>query len=195
MTGLVIATAAFLITHFVSSTPLRAKLVGAMGEWPYRGLYSLVAFLTLGWMIWAYAHAPGEALWPGFREVPRIVMPFAFILLACGFGRNPTMVGADSLLKSEAPARGIIRLKALVFFGGFLVLAAFGSLLMDARKKSNPDWARFAAVSSHLPFVAIAQGRNRLVWREIGWLRPAIGIGLFIAVFLLHPWISGGAHA
>src|SRR3989442_13872620 len=107
MTALVAATAAFLITHFVTSTPLRAKLVGAIGEWPYRGLYSLVAFVTLGWMIWAYPAAPHEPLWSGFREIPRIVMPVAFVLLVCGFGRNPTLVGAEALLKSEDPARGI----------------------------------------------------------------------------------------
>src|SRR2546430_11341128 len=100
MTALVAATAAFLITHFVTSTPLRAKLVGAMGEWPYRGLYSLVAFITLGWMIWAYAAAPRDLLWNGVREVPRIVMPVVFILLACVSGRNPTLVGADALLTS-----------------------------------------------------------------------------------------------
>jgi hypothetical protein len=52
---LAIATAVFLATHFVTSTPLRPALVRAMGEWPYRGLYSLVAFVTLGWMIWATA--------------------------------------------------------------------------------------------------------------------------------------------
>jgi len=218
MTALVAATAAFLLTHFVTSTRLRARLVGAMGEWPYRGLYSLVAFITLGWMIWAYAAAPRELLWNGVREIPRIVMPVVFILLACGSGRNPTLVGADALLKSEDPARGIIRitrhpimwaimlwaaahilargdLPALVFFGSFVVLAALGTILMDARKSSNPDWQRFAAVTSHVPFVAIAQGRNRIVWREIGWLRPAIGVALFVVVFLIHPWISGGAHA
>ena len=50
---LVLATAAFLLTHFVASTPLRPALVNALGEWPYRGVYSLVAALTLGWMIWA----------------------------------------------------------------------------------------------------------------------------------------------
>jgi hypothetical protein len=38
-----------------------------------------------------------------------------------------------------------------------------------------------------VPFVALAQGRNRIVWREIGWLRPAIGFALFLAVFSLHP--------
>jgi uncharacterized membrane protein len=210
VTLLVAATLVFLATHFVTSTPLRPALVRAMGEWPYRGAYSLVALLTLGWMIWAYAQAPREVLFTGWRNAPYVVMPVAFILIACGYWRNPTMVGADKLLKSEDPARGMIRItryplmwgimlwagshivargdaRSLVFFGGLLLLAALGTLLMDARKKSNPDWPRFAAVTSHLPFVAIAQGRNRLVWREIGWLRPAIGLAVFLLVLAFHP--------
>jgi uncharacterized membrane protein len=210
MTNLVLATAAFLATHFVTSTPLRPALVNKLGEWPYRGVYSLVALITLGWMIWAYAAAPLEPLWDATREITFVLMPIAFILLACGYWRNPTMVGADKLLKSEDPARGMIRitrhpimwgimlwaaahivargdLKSLVFFGGFLALAAVGTLAMDARKKTNPDWPRFAAVTSHIPFVAVAQGRNRIVWREIGWLRPAIGLLLFIGVLTFHP--------
>jgi uncharacterized membrane protein len=120
------------------------------------------------------------------------------------------MVGADRLLKSDDPARGIIRItrhpimwgvmlwaiahimargdvKSLVFFGGFLALAALGSVFMDRRKRSNPDWPRFAAVTSRVPFVAIAQGRNRLDWREVGWMRPAIGLLAFFAVLALHP--------
>jgi len=217
MTGLVAATAAFLLTHFVTSTPLRPRLVAALGEWPYRGAYSLVALVSLVWMIWAYAGAPREALWTGFRELPRLVMPLAFILIACGYFRNPTMVGADRLLKSEDPARGIIRitrhpimwgimlwaaahllargdLRAVVFFGGFLLLAALGTILIDRRKQADPDFRRFKAVTSNIPFVAIAQGRNHIDWREIGWKRPAIGLALFVAVFFLHPWISGGAH-
>src|SRR5687767_12768196 len=185
-------------------------LVKALGEWPYRGLYSLVALVTLGWMIWAYGNAPRELLWAGPRWLPVVVMPFAFVLIACGYWRNPTMVGADKLLKSEDPARGVIRitrhpimwgvmvwaaahivargdLKSVVFFGGFLVLALVGTLSMDRRKTRNPDWPRFAAVTSHVPFVAIAQGRNRLVWGEIGWRRPAIGLAVFFVVLLFHP--------
>ena len=207
---LVAATVAFLATHFVTSTPLRPRLVAAMGEWPYRGLYSAVAFVTLGWMIWAYAAAPRELLWLGPRALAYVLMPLAFILIACGYSRNPTMVGADKLLKSDDPARGIIRVtrhpimwgimlwaaahlivrgdvKGLVFFGGFLALGVVGTLAMDARKRANPDFGRFAAVTSHVPFVAIAQGRNRIVWREIGWLRPAIGLAIFGAVLLFHP--------
>ena len=210
MAMLVAATVAFLATHFVTSTPLRAVMVRSMGEWPYRGLYSAVAFVTLGWMIWAYAGAPLQPLWAGPRAIAYVLMPLAFALIACGYWRNPTMVGADKLLKSDDPARGIIRVtrhpimwgvmlwaaahvivrgdvRALIFFGSFLVLAAVGTLAMDSRKRSNPDWPRFASVTSHVPFVAIAQGRNRLAWREIGWLRPAIGLAVFGAVLLFHP--------
>ena len=214
MTALLAATAVFLLTHFVTSTPLRAVLVKALGEWPYRGLYSLVALAALAWMIWAYGKAPSEPLWTGLRFLPAVVMPFAFVLLACGYWRNPTMVGADRLLQSDDPARGMIRvtrhplmwaimlwsaahvlargdLKSLVLFGAFFMLAGLGTLFMDSRKRSNPDWARFAAVTSHIPLVAIAQGRNRIVWREIGWLRPLIGIALFAAFFAGHAWLFG----
>ena len=214
MTTLAAATIVFLVTHFVTSTPLRPVLVARLGEWPYRGAYSLVALVTLVWMGWAYANAPREPLWVGIREIPYLVMPLAFVLIACGYFRNPTMVGAERLLKSEDPARGMIRItrhpimwgimlwaavhvaargdmKGLIFFGGFLLLAGLGTILMDSRKKSNPDWARFAAVTSNLPFVAVAQGRNRIVWLEIGWARPLIGLAVFAAFFAAHAWLFG----
>mgnify|MGYP003579257617 CR=1 FL=1 len=70
MGALPAATAAFLLTHFVSSTPLRGVLVRSLGEWPYRGSYSLVALVTLVWMIWAYGNAPRELLWAGPRWLP-----------------------------------------------------------------------------------------------------------------------------
>ena len=210
METLVAATLVFVATHFVTSTPLRPLMVNAIGEWPYRGAYSLVALVTLVWMGWAFANAPREPLWPGIREIPYVVMPLAFVLIACGYGRNPTMVGADRLLKSEDPARGIIRitrhpimwglmlwaashiaargdLRSLIFFGGLLLVAGLGTIFMDLRKRGNPDFARFTQLTSNLPFVAIVQGRNRIVWREIGWLRPAAGLAVFFLVLLVHP--------
>jgi uncharacterized membrane protein len=156
---LALASAAFLATHFVSSTPLRPALVARIGERPYQGLYVFVAFATLGWMSWAFAQAPREPLFSGFREIPFVLMPIAFVPLVCGFGRNPTIVGAEKLLRSEDPARGMIRVtrhpimwsfmlwaaahilargdvKSLIFFGTMLVLAALGSVSLDFRK--NP---------------------------------------------------------
>src|SRR5262249_37191687 len=149
----------FIATHFVPGTPLRAAMVRALGERGYVAAYSLVAFATLGWMSWAFAKAPDEPLWQGWRALPAWVMPIAFVLVACGiFARNPTLVGADRLLRNPAPARGIIRvtrhpimwsfmlwagahvlargeLNSTVFFGGLFAVAALGTLLMDQRKR------------------------------------------------------------
>lgn len=217
MEQLWLASLAFMLTHFVSSTPLRGVLVRAMGQWPYTGAYSLVAFATLGWMIWAYGRAPVEPLWAGLRLAPAIAMPFAFVLASCGLlARNPTLVGADRLLKSPMAARGILRitrhplmwgimlwaaahilargeLKSTVFFGTFLVLAALGAFLIDLRKAATlgEDWKRFADVTSYLPFGAVAGGRNRVVLSEIGWRNPAIGLALYALVFWLHPMAFG----
>ena len=214
MTSLAAATAIFVLTHFVPSTALRPALVRALGEWPYRGVYSLVAFATLAWMSAAYVKAPVQPLWAPLREAPLVLLPFAFILLACGYGRNPTMVGADKLLRSEEPARGMIRitrhplmwaimlwafahllaradLRGLVFFGGLLLVAGLGTVLIDRRKNSDPNWARFAAATSNVPFLAIAQGRNRISYREIGWLRPLAGLVAFVVFFTVHSSLFG----
>jgi uncharacterized membrane protein len=211
------ATLAFLATHFISSTPLRALIAQAIGERGYLAAYSLVAFATLGWMIWAFNRAPVEPLWTGLRLAPAIALPFAFILIACGlFSRNPTAVGQATAMASAEPARGIIRvtrhpmmwgfilwavahilargeMKATVFFGAFLVLAALGALLIDRRKAQTlgEDWTRFAAVTSYFPFLAIAQGRNRFDAKEIGWCNPAIGLALYAAFFWLHATFFG----
>jgi uncharacterized membrane protein len=214
MTALVAATAAFLLTHLLSGTPLRPRLVAALGEWPYRGLYSLAAFATLGAMIWAYTGVPREPLWSPVQLISLLVMPLAFILIACGYFRNPTMVGADGLLKSEEPARGVIRItrhpimwgvmlwagahvlargdaKGLVFFGGLFLVALLGTVSMDRRKRANPDFVRFLTVTSHVPFLAIAQGRNHVAWQEVGWLRPIIGVIAFAIFLLAHRWLFG----
>ena len=216
MATLVLATAVFLLTHFIPSTPLRPALVRAIGERRYRGLYVLVAFATLGWMIWAYGHvAAPPPLWTPLRHVPLIVMPFALILIVGGLVRmNPTAVGAERLLKEAEPAQGMIRVtrhpfmwgvilwagahilanadaKSAVFFGGFLVLAGLGTVLIDRRKRALPDWPRFAQRTSNLPFLAIAQGRNRIVGSEIGWARPAIALLAYAVLLWLHPWLFG----
>jgi uncharacterized membrane protein len=211
------ATAAFLATHFMSSSVLRDRLVGALGERNYLVLYSTLALATLGWMGWAYSRAPLDPLWVGLRWLPAVAMPFACVLIACGvLSANPTAVGASALLKRPDPAQGIIRVTrhpvmwgimlwalahvlargeqfATVFFGGLFALAWLGSLLMEERKARilGDDWRRFAASTSHLPLLAILQGRNRLVGSEIGWRNPAIGLALYALLVWLHPLIFG----
>ena len=211
------ATAAFIATHLVTSTPLRNGLIRAIGLRAYLLGYGVAAFATLGWMIWAYSKAPKEPIFPGLHWVPLMAMPLALVLIACGyFSRNPTFVGADRLLKNPEPARGIIRVTrhpimwgimlwsaahiaatgergSAIFFGGLLALAALGTLAMDQRKAKalGEDWKRFAAVTSYLPFGAILRGRNRFDAREIGWRNPAIGLALYALLLWAHPMLFG----
>ena len=214
---LALATAVFLAIHVVPSTPLRSAAASAIGEGPYLGLFSLASLAGIVWMVWAYGQTPLTPLWPGLRHVPSAVMPLAFILLACGLMTpNPTVVAQGKLLAHADPARGIVRitrppvmwaimlwagahllargeLKSTIFFGGFLLLAAAGTLLQDARKAKlhGEDWKRFAALTSNVPFVAIAAGRNRFVWSEIGLVRVVVGLILFGGFFTFHPWLFG----
>jgi len=214
---LLLATVLFLGIHILPSTPLRALAVRLIGERPYLGLFSLLSAAGLVWMSVAYGRAPMEALWPAQRFVPVFVLPFAFVLLACGLlARNPTAAGQAGVLKHGDAARGILRitrhplmwaimpwagahmlavgsLRSVVFFGGLLLLAAAGTTLQDARKAKalGEDWRRFAASTSNIPFAAIARGRNKLVWREIGWWRPAAGLALFGLLLTFHPWLFG----
>jgi len=214
---LILATLVFIGIHVLPSTPLRAAAVRAVGERAFQGLFSLASLAALVWMSLAYRQAPFEGLWPGLRLVPLVVTPFAFVLLACGLlSSNPTVLGQAGALRRDEPARGIIRitrhpvmwaimlwagahllaigsLQAVIFFGGLLLLAAAGTTLQDARKAAQlgEDWVRFAALTSNAPFLAVAQGRNRIAWREIGWWRPAAGLAAFAALLWSHGWVFG----
>jgi uncharacterized membrane protein len=221
MTHLILASIAFLATHYVASTPLRAVLVTTMGK-AYLALYSLLAFVTLGWMIWAFNHAPFINLWyaVALRTVPLVVMPFALVFVVCGIlSPNPSAVGQERRLKAAAPAHGILRVTrhpamwgfalwaashvvargdaaALIFFGTFLVLALTGTRLIDRRKRATlgNDWTRFAAVTSNVPFLAIAAGRNKLHVGEIGWWKILLGLVAYAALLMLHYRLFG-VHA
>jgi len=218
---LLLASTIFLVTHFVSSMPLRARLVRKLGN-AYLGFYSLVAIATLGWMIWAYQRAPFFNLWYSveLRWVPVIVMPIAFILFVSGLAaRNPTMVGRERLLRASEPAHGVLRVTrhplmwsfalwaashvvargdwaSIIFFGTFFLLALAGPWLIDRRKSAElgTDWRHFAAVTSNLPFAAIAAGRNRFRPREFAAWQLAAALALYVAFLTLHQALFG-AHA
>ena len=219
MAMLVLAAAVFLATHYVSSTPLRSGLVAAMGEKAYLGLYSVVSLATAGWMIWAYIKAPYERLWVGdeFKVWVIVLMPVSLIfIVAGGMTKNPSAVRQENLLRTMGEPRGILRVTrhpiqwgialwallhlvargdtaSVVFFGGFALLAISGSILIDARKDRTlgVDWQRFASVTSNFPFGAIIQGRNRFRFDEIGWNKVLIGLGAYLVLVFLHPYLFG----
>jgi len=219
MAMLALATAVFLATHYVASTPVRSVLVRGLGDKIYAGLYSLVALVTLVWMIWAYTKAPLERIWYGdeFKAWMLLLMPLSLVLLVCGLAvRNPTAVGQGTGLKTMSEPRGILRVTrhplmwaisiwaflhlitrgdsaSILLFGGLLLLAVSGPVLIDWRmdRSFGVDWTRFAAKTSNVPFAAIVQGRNQFKFEEIGWWKVLSGIALYVVLIILHPYVIG----
>jgi uncharacterized membrane protein len=191
MVNLIAASAFFLLIHFaVSGTRLRDTLVARLGEGPYRGVFALASLIGLGWMIYAYGHAPTVRLWDqvlGLRPIALVLVFFAFLFVVIGLATpSPTQVGMESKLAEGTDiARGMVRitrhpflwgvalwalvhvvvngdLASLVLFGSLLLLALGGTVAIDAkrRRRFGNGWAQFARTTSSLPFAAILSGRN-----------------------------------
>jgi uncharacterized membrane protein len=218
---LILAGAVWVVTHLgLSSTGLRGVIVGAIGERGFQGVYSLVAAVSLVWLVMTYNATPQfDYLWgpdPALRMVPMIVMPFAFMFMLGGFMvRNPTAVGQEAQVKAVGEGSGFVRITrhpfqwsvvmwsvahiiangdtaSLVFFGSLGLVSLLGGHLIDVKKarKMGADWDAFARATSNIPFAAILSGRNRLVLREL-WLPALAGILVFGAAHAGHEWISG----
>lgn len=130
MIFVLLAALLFVGTHLVlSSSSLRNRLVASVGERGFLVVYSLVAFATLGYLIWLYNELPRyEYLWmpsPELYWVARALMPVALILALGGFlVKNPTLVGAEGLLadgRGAELARGVTRITRHPFQWGVLI--------------------------------------------------------------------------
>jgi uncharacterized membrane protein len=139
----------------VSSTPLRAKLVGAVGERGYLGIYSLLALATIGYLIWLYGEVPRyDYLWlptPEMYWVPKVLMPIAFIFMLGGFMvKNPTAVGMEGVLSDpeqrEKSISGLLRITRHPFQWS-VVLWAGSHIAANGDTASVAFFASFAALS------------------------------------------------
>jgi uncharacterized membrane protein len=61
--------------------------------------------------------------------------------------------------------------------------------VLDAKKarRHGAAWQGFARATSDIPFLAILEGRQRLVASEIGWGRLLLAAVLLVATLALHP--------
>jgi len=205
---LLIAAIAFVGSHFLLSHPLRAPLVRALGERGFLGVYSLVAFVTLGWLVLAYRAAPaGTPLWPVgdvLWGIVTAVMLLASILFVGSLVGNPALPNPRAPSAAPAEARGVFAVtrhpmmwgfaiwaavhfaamgtgKALVFDGAIFVLAVVGSIGQDAKKRKlmGERFHEWAAQTAFLPF-----------GRGVAWPGTTAFVGgtlLFLLATWLHP--------
>jgi len=205
----------------IAGSPLRRMIAGKIGEGGFAGLVSLAGLVALVWSYRLVAVAGVNAdVWLTPRALlwaPMLIMPVALVLFVGSVTvASPTSVGAEALLQWPEPAVGVLRitrhpmlwafalwglahtlansdLASLILFAAIFVPALLGMASID-RKRARRDpenWARFTAATSVVLFAAIAAGRNRLVWREIGVWRVALGLGVFAALLHFHRGIIG----
>lgn len=224
MPHLITAIGIFLAAHIIlAENPVRGVLVRILGERPFAWGYGAIAVLQLIWVGQAIEAAPVVRYWepPAWMAaIPVLVMPLALLLLVCGFTQNnPTATLASGQL-ARREVTGILAVTRNPVMWGLglwalahlavvaeaaeaLRYAAFAALALlflpriEAKQRAKwgeAAWSDFTARSSNIPFVALARGRARLRWREIGWVRLAATAALYAALLLwLHPKIAGVA--
>jgi uncharacterized membrane protein len=218
---LIVAIGIFLATHIaLAENPVRSALVRQLGERPFVWSYGVLAVLQLIWIGQAAEAAPVVRYWepPAWAAaIPLLVMPLALLLLVCGFTQNNPTASLASGRLARREVRGILAVTRHPVMWGLglwslthlavvaeaaeaLRYAAFAALALlflpriEAKQRAKwgaAVWAEFAARSSNVPFVAMAQGRAHLRWREIGALRLVATAVLTTAiVWWLHPSIA-----
>ena len=200
----------------LSSAPLRSRVIARIGEKPFRGLYSLVAFaffIPLVHIYFGHKHA-GAWLWnlPHNATLLWAVycgMALAFVLMVAGLvtpspgfivpgkptprgvhliTRHPLMMGIALLGLVHLLPNGTTA--DVAFFGGLVLFALVGSAHQDRRMlASRPGFREFYDSTPFIPFT----GPNGL--RGVRELIPTVaGLGILtaIAVRYFHGSLFGG---
>lgn len=213
--SLALATLAFVGTHLAMSHPLRPALVARLGERGFFGAYTLVSFVTLGWMIFAWRGiAPEAPLWIAplwWWPIASGLMLVASILLVGSLIGNPAFPNISGPPRAIPPPRGVFAIsrhpmntsfilwalvhlslsgtpRNLIVAGGILILALLGSLGQDRKKRFmlGQTWRDWEARTSFMPFGALLTGRAP--WRNAfpGWVASLGGAALWALVTSYH---------
>ncbi|MEO8444063.1 MAG: NnrU family protein [Gammaproteobacteria bacterium] len=214
--------AVFLIAHVIPAMPaIRRSLQGRLGEGGFIAAYSVLSLLLFTWLIREALVAPYIPLWfagDWGYWVALVGVPLALLLLGMGvlvpnplsiafvtrpyaaarpgavaLTRHPILWGLGLWGLAHLAANG--HLVGLILFGGLGTFALIGMLIVEGRRHAvlgATEWARLAAATSFLPFVALLRGRAR--WPRDGLSLAGGAAGLLLAGALLaggHLWLFG----
>jgi len=217
LTTIVLLWLGFAGSHLLlSSLAVRRRLVARMGEQPFRGLYSLVAFaffVPLVLIYFTHKHG-GPTLWalphgPVLTATVYVMMGLAFVLIAAGLiqpspafvvpgdaapravhriTRHPVMMGLAPFGLAHLLPNGSAT--DVAFFGGFVLFALIGAAHQDRRKLADGDerFRRFYEATPFFPFT----GHGGL--GNLASLLPAAAVGVAAACIVryFHASLFGG---
>ena len=204
--SLVAANLAFVGTHFALSHPLRAPVVRVLGEKGFLAAYSLIAFATLGWMVFAFRAAPAADMGGasgvfGWAIATVLTLP-ALVLFIGSLRGNPALPGLAASAAGRAPT-GVFAVTRHPMMWGFalwaiahlaidwswrttivaatiLFLALVGAHLQDRKKEAlmGAAWSGWEAKTSYWPRLAALPRAGRILW--------LVATGLWLAVTWAH---------
>lgn len=179
--GLVI----FFAVHSVSifNEPWRDSMVEKLGEWPWKGVYSLVAIIGFVLIVWGYSLARVDPVilyspptW--LRHVSILILVPVFPLLLASYlpgriqamTRHPMLVAIKLWALAHLLANGM--LADVILFGSFLVWAVIDRISMKHRTQRLIPGAPASKVNDSVAVL--------------------LGLVLYAAFFLwLHAWLIG----
>jgi uncharacterized membrane protein len=180
MNLLTVGLIVFLAAHLVPSIPaLRQRLIGDIGERPYKALFALLSLAGFVLIVMGKARAGFVPLWEptafGY-QLPRFLMPLSFILIAGAympgnlkrFARHPMLWGVVLWAGSHLFANG--DLASVCLFG------AFGAYALYAMWSQNRRGAQLQTTRKPLSTDALV---------------VAIGLAAYVAFALAHRYLFG----
>ena len=176
----------FLGTHvFVTMRDRRATVVARIGEWPYRGLFSLVSIVGLiliGYGFAAYRTAGPIMVWhpPAWtRHIVVALMWPASIMVAAAYIpgeikrvlKHPMLVGVKTWAFAHLCANG--DLGGIILFGSVLAWAVYDRITLKHRKDAGT------------PPIPVGGTKNDIIAIIVGTI-------IYLALgFVFHPIVIG----
>jgi uncharacterized membrane protein len=187
VTFLILGLVLFLGVHTLTTfRETRASLVTGYGEGPYKGAYSLISVIGLGFIIYGFATYRASGLIPVWspptwtRHLAMLLVWIAFVALASrrappsrirGWLRHPMLVAVKSWALAHLLVNG--DLGGMILFGSFLAWAVYDRITVKRRGDRGAE--RLAAFTRG---DAVAVGA---------------GTAIYALVLMLHPWLFGVA--
>jgi uncharacterized membrane protein len=183
---LILGLVVFLGAHvFVTRREARAALVGRVGEWPYKGLFSLVSLAGLVLIVWGYAQyrATGYVqVWTPptwMRHVTVALVWPAIILVTAAYIpgnikrtlKHPMLAGVKLWAFAHLLSNG--DLGSIILFGAILAWAVYDRISLKRRTDAGA------------PPIPVGGWRNDA-------LAVVVGTILYLALgFVFHPLVIG----
>jgi uncharacterized membrane protein len=218
VTSLFISCLYFIGAHFLlSHHRIRTTLLTTLGTKPFFAVYSLIATSGLLLIIYHYLHITENPMLfvPNrfTRTLGMLGMYIAVLFLVLAIWQNKLSQKKSPIMTTIASPQGIYRVtrhpllmastlwsishilinghQAMwIVAGSLLVLNLFGIRRIDHRKHLilGNRWQDYLKETSVIPFMAIVQKRNQMVWREFHPLAPIVTLCFYGFIYFMHQY-------